>query len=215
MKQALIVGLVAVVVGCSPSFAQVSGSGSSASGMGLTSPLTMLPGSPVPPTGNPMGATEMAMPGISPPPLTPGNMNCPSAGSSMPGGSSTSTGLFDGGGMGGASSTASCGGTSSATSSMSSAPSSPSTLSKSPSGGVGIPLGSDQLSDQGVSPMPVAPMTPLTPMLPPSTGGAVPGLTAPPAMNTSPAAPTTEGSILQQGIFPCPHSRFTKIPGGC
>jgi hypothetical protein len=214
MKQALIVGLVAVVVGCSPSFAQVSGSGSSASGMGLTSPLTMLPGSPVPPTGNPMGATEMAMPGISPPPLTPGNMNCPSAGSSMPGGSSTSTGLFDGGGMGGASST-SCAGTSSATSSMSSASSSPFTLSKSPGGGVGIPLGSTQLSDQGVSPMPVAPMTTLTPILPLSTGGAVPMLTVPPSMNTSPIAPATEGSILSQGIFPCPHSRSAPLPGGC
>jgi hypothetical protein len=76
-------------------------------------------------------------------------------------------------------------------------------------------LGSTQLGDQGVSPMPVAPMTTLTPILPLTTGGAVPGLTVPPAMNTSPTAPATEGSILSQGIFPCPHSRFTRLPGGC
>jgi hypothetical protein len=210
MKQALIVGLVAAVVGCSPSFAQVSGLGSSAPGMAATSPLNILPGSPIPPTGNPMGATEMAMPGISPPPLTSGNMNCPGAGSSMSGGSSTSqtsTALFDGGGMAGASSPA-CAATSSA-------PSSSPAVPKSPSGGAGISLGSTELGDQGVSPMPVTPMTTQTPLLPLSTGGAAPMLTVPPPMNTSPTVPSTQGSILSQGLFPCPHSRSAPLPGGC
>jgi hypothetical protein len=76
-------------------------------------------------------------------------------------------------------------------------------------------LGSTELGDQGVSPMPVTPMTTQTPLLPLSTGGAAPMLTVPPPMNASPTVPSTQGSILSQGLFPCPHSRSAPLPGGC
>jgi hypothetical protein len=204
MGRALIGALIAAFFGGGATFAQVSGFSGSPPGMGVTSPLSLQPGLPVQSTGNPMGSTELATPGTSPAPLTSGNMNCSGTGNSM---SQSSTAMFDGGGMAGTASSA-CAGTGNANSS-------PAPLPKLSGGGVGIPMGSTELGDAGTSPMPAVPMTPLTPILPLSTGGAVPMLTVQPPTTTSPTIPSTQGSILSQGTFPCPNSRSRQIPGGC
>jgi hypothetical protein len=77
MRRILIAAMQAALFGCIPAFAQVGGMGSPTPGIGATSPLGMAPGSPVPPAGIPMGATELASPGLSPAPAgtigVPGN----------------------------------------------------------------------------------------------------------------------------------------------
>jgi hypothetical protein len=90
--------LAATVLGCGSGFAQVSGTGWSP--LGMTSPLGMSPGG-VGPTGIPMGATELATPGLSPGPVSGAisaftNATCPT----MTPGPSSSTGLFISGGVG-------------------------------------------------------------------------------------------------------------------
>jgi hypothetical protein len=65
MRRVLIAAMQAALFGCIPAFAQVGGMGSPTPGIGATSPLGMAAGSPVPPTGIPMGATELASPGLS------------------------------------------------------------------------------------------------------------------------------------------------------
>ena len=77
-----------IVLGCGAAFAQV---GPTASPLGITSPLGIGPGSAVPPVGVPMGALELATPGLSPPPSNSNSTAC-----STVGGASA---LFDGGGM--------------------------------------------------------------------------------------------------------------------
>jgi len=69
MRRALIAATLAALFGCNPAFAQVGGMGTP--GIAATSPLGMAPGSAVSPTGIPMGATELASPGLSP---LPGGM---------------------------------------------------------------------------------------------------------------------------------------------
>jgi hypothetical protein len=64
MRRALIAATLAALLGWNPAFAQVGGMGTP--GIAATSPLGMAPGSAVSPTGIPMGATELATPGISP-----------------------------------------------------------------------------------------------------------------------------------------------------
>ena len=140
--------------------------------LGITSPLGMAPGSSVPPAGIPMGATELASPGLSPAPaatigMTGNSTTCPAMGSSSPGISGSGT-TFDGGGPGagtgtlpaGAATSGTCG-----TSSSSSASSSAATSPISPGGTarVGIPLGSVEIGNAGVSPLLVVP-TPSHPL---------------------------------------------------
>ena len=75
MRRELIVASLAILLGCSPVFAQVAGIGSPMPGMGVTSPFGMgsAAGS-VGPTGVPLGATELATPGLTPaPPSTLGS----------------------------------------------------------------------------------------------------------------------------------------------
>jgi hypothetical protein len=113
---------------------------------------------PVAGTGIPFGATGLDSPGLSPAPtgqmgLTGNGMTCAPAGSSSPGMSGAST-IYDGGGigMGGSSlaGSATCGATSG------NAASSAATLALPPSpSGVspaGIPLGSFEINNAGVSP---------------------------------------------------------------
>jgi hypothetical protein len=97
-----------VLWGCGSAFAQI-GSTSILPGLsplGMTSPLGIGPGSPVAPTNLPLGATELASPGVSP--MTSGASptgiitTCSGVGGSMPGTSSgAGASTFDGGGMSG------------------------------------------------------------------------------------------------------------------
>jgi len=168
MRRELIAAFLATLLGNNPVFAQVAGIGSPMPGMGVTSPFGMgsAAGS-VGPTGVPLGATELATPGLSPaPPSTLGSgftvcstvVGAPSA---------TATGIYDGGGLGTATgmSPTAMGTTSAASAStcnQASSSSSPSTLSSGstpPSSsallGIGaIPMGSTELGNAGVSPTP-------------------------------------------------------------
>jgi hypothetical protein len=154
----------------SSALAQVGGIGSLTPGIGATSPLGGVSGSPNSPLGIPLGATELSSPGLSPVPTAAlgGDSTC-SATSGMSGTNS----IYDGGGIavgGGANSTpmsASCGANANGI-----APSSPSQLSASPSGIAqpGIPLGSFELSNAGVSPTIVIP----TPQVQSAIGGGIP-----------------------------------------
>ena len=101
MRRELIAASLATLLGCNPVFAQVAGIGSPMPGMGVTSPFGMgsAAGS-VGPTGVPLGATELATPGLSPaPPSTLGSgFTVCSAVVGAP--STAATGLYDGGGLG-------------------------------------------------------------------------------------------------------------------
>src|SRR5580693_8108094 len=87
----VMAAMAASLLGCGSALAQVGGVGTFA--LGAASPLTMGSGVPVAPTGISLGATEIAMPGISPTPSP--MMGCSSAGGPT---SQTATPLFDGGG---------------------------------------------------------------------------------------------------------------------
>ena len=163
MRRILIAAMQAALIGCSPAAAQVGGVGIPTPGIAATSPLGMTPGSSVSPTGIPMGATELASPGLSPATngtigMTGFGTTCSAMASPSSGMSSSSTN-FDGGGIGvGTSlpgSTAACG-----TGSSSSASSSAAMSSASPAGGAraGIPMGSVEIGSAGVSPLVVVPV---------------------------------------------------------
>lgn len=168
MRRELIASILATLLGSNPVFAQVGGIGSPSPGMGLTSPFGMSSAAgPVGAAGLPLGATELATPGLSPaPPSTLGSgfTIC----SAVVGASSNSaSGLFDGGGVGtsaGASPTA-MGETNSTSASVcnqasgaGSAGTLQSTTTSPGSGaplGIGtIPMGSTELDRGGVSPTP-------------------------------------------------------------
>jgi hypothetical protein len=172
MRRVLISATLSALFGCTPVFAQVGGVGIPTPGIGATSPLGMTPGSPVAPTGIPLGATELASPGLSPAPtgpmVLPGYGNTCSAIAREATGSSGTSSVFDGGGMGttagagtgmGMTASSSTGaaaicGTTGGNASSSSAMSSPS-----PSGAVrtGIPLGAVEMGNAGISPLIVVP----------------------------------------------------------
>src|SRR5438445_4758391 len=167
MTRCAMVTAAVVLLSCGSAFAQVGVMGSPTPSVGATSPLGMTPGSSVAPTGLPMGATQLASPGLSPLPCT----TTGSASSAMSG----STTTFDGGGTGmgtgsslpgSATMSGPCGTTASSNAS-SAAATSPTT----PGGAArtGIPLGSFEIGSGGVSPMPVAPgpsiaLSPMPPM---------------------------------------------------
>jgi hypothetical protein len=177
MKMHLVMAALAVsLLGGSSASAQVGGVGTSP--LGAASPLTVGSGVPVAPTGIPFGATEMTTPGTSPAPSsTMGAIGC-----SSPGGptSQAAAPLFDGGGMAGAASSG-CAGTGAGGSSMPALP----TLR---AGRAGIPLGSTELGDAGLSPAPPVSTMFVSPV--------VPSVTAP--LATMDAAPGTAAAS------PCP-----------
>ena len=163
-----------VLWGCGSAFAQIGGTSilPGLSPLGMTSPLGIGPGSPVAPTNLPLGATELASPGVSP--MTSGASptgiitTCSGVGGSMPGTSFVAgTSTFDGGGMtgtgsgaGGMTATASgaCGltGSNSLAGPAASALSGGGMGSASSVGRAGIPLGSTELGGGGLSPPSVA-----------------------------------------------------------
>jgi hypothetical protein len=168
MRRELILAFLATLLAGNPVFAQVAGIGNPLPGMGMTSPFGMNSGAgPVGASGVPLGATELATPGLSPaPPSTLGSgFTVCSAVVGAP--ATASTGLYDGGGLGtapGMSSTAmdTTSAASASTCNQASGSSNPGTLS--PSGtppsssallGIGtIPMGSTELNGAGVSPTP-------------------------------------------------------------
>src|SRR5580692_10933747 len=99
-RELIITATLATLLGCNPAFAQVGVIGSPPPGIGLTSPCGMRSAAgTVGPAGRPLGATELATPGLRPAPpgtLGSGFTIC----SAVVGTSSGSaTGLFDGGGV--------------------------------------------------------------------------------------------------------------------
>lgn len=167
--------------------------------LGLTSPLGMGPAAQVGTTGIPLGATELATPGISPgalntlAPATVSSMTACSAGalgsstvgtgSAISGetsatgsiaGTSAPTPLFDGAGIAGTPS-GTCAGSSVASANPAASASSPgmTTGSRSVGGRVGIPLGSTELATGGLSPLPDI-VTEVQPSTVSSGTGAVP-----------------------------------------
>jgi hypothetical protein len=138
--------------------------------IGPTSPLAI--GSPsIGPVGIPLGATELAAPGISPPPPpATGSMGCISSGST----SAAATAQFDGGGLATACATSGAGGSIDPT-----MPTPPALRA----GRVGIPLGSTEIASPGLSPLPAP-----TSLLPP-TLLATPTIVAAPSAMTAPPAP--------------------------
>jgi hypothetical protein len=181
-RELIIAATLATLLGCNPAFAQVGVIGSPPPGMGLTSPFGMSSAAgTVGPAGLPLGATELATPGLSPAPpgtLGSGFTIC----SAVVGtGSGSANGLFDGGGVSSSMSPTATGETNSASASacnqasgagsagmLQSTNSSPGATA--PLGIGTIPMGSTELSNAGVSPTPC----PLTgPTLP--TNGSVTG----------------------------------------
>ena len=106
MRFSLIAAILPALVICNAAMAQVSGMATPTPTMGATSPLGLGTGSTVSPTGIPLGATEIASPGISPAPtgvtgtiaMPSSSTTCSTLGTS-PSGMFGSTASFDGGGM--------------------------------------------------------------------------------------------------------------------
>jgi len=189
MKMHLVLAVLAAsLLGGTSASAQVGGQGTSPLG---ASPLTMGSGVPVAPTGIPLGATEMTAPGISPAPSAEmGTSGCSNAGGPT---SQAAAPLFDGGGTAGTASSA-CAGTAGAGSSMPALP----TLR---AGRAGIPLGSTELGDAGLSPLPPASTMFVSPIVPSvttplSTMDAVPATTAAPPCAVTGTFP--DGSTTRQ-----------------
>jgi hypothetical protein len=101
MIRTLIAAIATVLLGCGAAFFQIGTGAPVPSLLGITSPLGMTPGSPVPPASTPLGTTELAAPGLSPAPaatigMTGNNTTCPVIGSPSSGISGSSM-IYDGG----------------------------------------------------------------------------------------------------------------------
>ena len=223
MMTRFAVATAAVLLGGGSAYAQAPMSTSPLPPLGMTSPLG-IPNAPVGQTGIPLGATELATPGVSPttsgaspmlgatcvssaPPLaamgssmtgTPPNMGSPVTGAS-------GSALFDGGGMA-ASASGACAASATASPPMASSMGPGSSI-----GMVGIPLGSTELGGGGLSPpsvvlspnasAPALTLTPLPTLSNPSAPLSTPQSTAPctttqTGVPTITGMPTTFGSPL-------------------
>jgi hypothetical protein len=216
MMRFVMATTAAVLLGCGSAVAQVGGMSTSpgSSPLGMTTPLGMGPGSPVPPAGTPLGATELASPGLSPTMSGTGVIaQCAGIGGSMPqtsfgigsstagttsgmgssmtgtstAGTSGSTSLFDGGGITGTTSGACAAIGSSSLAGPAASASSPGGVGSS-GGRLGIPMGSTELGAGGLSPPAVlATPTPSTTLSTMGTSVTVPCPTTP---GTSTGLPT-------------------------
>jgi hypothetical protein len=191
--------LAVSLLGGSSALAQVGGLGTSA--LGAASPLSMGPGMPVAPTGIPLGATEMTTPGTSPTPSA--DLGCSSAGGPT---SQTATPLFDGGGMAGAASSP-CAGTGSASSSMPAQ----STLG---TGRAGIPLGSTEIGNLGLSPPPPVSTMFVSPVVPP-VSSPLTTMGAPPSTAAAPPCPVTGAFSDSVTVRGARSSAATAGASGC
>jgi hypothetical protein len=216
-----------VLLGCGSAYAQARMNVSPLPALGMTSPLG-IPNALVGQTGIPLGATELATPGLSPTmsgaaPLIGatciGASPAPGATASSPmtgasagmGGSTASAGmgrsvpglssitLFDGGGMG-ATAPGTCTASATASPPLASSMGPGSTV-----GPVGIPLGSTELGGGGLSPPSVAlspnPSAPAMSSLPPLGGMTSPSTPSISTAQSAPPCPTTQTGVPTiQGI---------------
>src|SRR5216683_4114821 len=237
MRFSLIAAVLPALFVCNGAMAQVSGMAAPTPTMGATSPLGLGMGSSVSPTGIPMGATEIASPGVSPMPTSvtgaiamPGSgTTCSTAGTS-PSGMYGSTATYDGGGTAAGAAMPATAATSGATamsatstssgisatsgmpttsgmpetsgmsgmcgsgSSSIASSSTPTSTSPTTPGGAartGIPLGSMEISNLGVSSAPAVPTTGVLPIV----GAVGPSPLAPTMTTVSPTtSPTTTSS---------------------
>jgi hypothetical protein len=167
-RELIIAATLATLLGGNPVFAQVGGIGSPTPGMGVTSPFGMSSAASgsVGPAGVPLGATELATPGLSPAPPSTLGSGFTICSAVVGAGSNSATGLFDGGGAGTSMGTSQIGmdGTSStsgacnqasgagSTGTLASTPTSPGPSA--PLGIGSVPMGSTELNRGGVSPSP-------------------------------------------------------------
>ena len=232
MRLPLIVAVIPALVLCNYSArAQVTGMASPTPSIAATSPLGLGPGSGVSQTGIPLGATEIASPGVSPAPGATGAMSMPGSGTTCstlgtsPSGMFGSTSSYDGGGMAVGSVAPATG----ATSGMSATPgmvqaagvsgmcgagsssmvssSTPTSTPTTAGGGArtGIPLGSIEIGNLGVSTAAPVPMVSGSPMVAPSPVVPVmPTVTSP-----STVLSTTTNS------FSCPTPAHGATPNVC
>jgi hypothetical protein len=219
MRRATTAALLAVLC-CHPVFAQMSGVGSPTPTIGATSPLGIPSGSPVPPTGIPMGATELSSPGVSPLSMgasgIPGyGTTCPAAASGLSGMSSSNM-TYDGGGMqmgasmpGGAATVETCGTSSSSTAAMS--PTAPGGAPR-----TGIPLGAVQIGNAGVSPEAIFPAPGQSPLMaspPPSMmASPLPPTTMTPSMTSAPQSQTAASPSATVRPFSTMVRPFSRVP---
>jgi hypothetical protein len=185
--------LVAVLASGGTAFGQVPDYGLTVPSTTPTTamPMAIAPTPSVGAVGIPLGAMELATPGISPSPLA-SSTGCTTVGGST---AQSATGLFDGGGMGG-NATTGC--------PQPAATGAGATLPPPPAlqtGRVGIPLASTLIANPGLSPMPslVAPYdSSLAPGATTSTlGPSLPTVTAPIAPTQSPC---TAASYYAQNL---------------
>jgi hypothetical protein len=200
MKGHLVMANLAVfLLGVGAASAQVGGPGPSA--LGATSPLSMGSGMQVAPTGIPLGATEMATPGTSPAPSA--DLGCASAAGPT---SQSGTSLFDGGGMAGAASGA-CATTGGAGSSMPV----PARLA---TGRAGIPLGSTEIGNLGLSPPPPVSTT-FVPLVMPPFSSPLTTLGSPPSAAAAPPCPVTGAFSDSATVRGARSSAATAGMSGC
>jgi hypothetical protein len=209
MSRFAVAIIAAVLLDCCSAYAQVRTS------LGQTSPLGMGLSPPVGQTGIPMGATELATPGVSPGATCGGILSVGASvglGPSMTGGNGST--LFDGGGTTAsqpssgmtASTPSNCGATGGG-------PAAPMASSMGPGSSVGtagIPLGATELGGGGLSPpsvalipnpsaslMTLAPLTGITPSNPPAPSSTS-GSTAP-CQTTGTGTPGAGGVVTPFG----------------
>jgi hypothetical protein len=168
MRRLLLATIFATQLGCTPVLAQMSGMGMTTPALPPTSPLGMTPNAAVGPAGIPLGATELSSPGLSPvlgsPTLTPGTATAGSAAtcpttvnqsSSLSGSGISGLSTFDGGGISTGVVPSSLEGTTICTLASGNSMTT-STSTQNIAGGsvarTGIPLGSVQIGNRGVSP---------------------------------------------------------------
>ena len=242
MRCRLIVAVVPGLFAINVAIAQVDGTTTAMPGIAVTSPLGITSANSVGGTGIPLGATEIASPGVSPQPGNPtgtisisgGGASCSTLGTT-PGGMFGSTASFDGGGMTvgrAASATGTTGGNPSASSDTSgssgmcgsgSSGIAASSTPASTAGGVartGIPLDSTEIGNLGVSSAAAVPMPGVSPAL--GDLGSSPVLPTIPSVTSPPTASTTTASGIGTGCSntgtTAGSSRIlptTITPGGC
>lgn len=203
MKRLLLVTMLAALLSGSAAFAQTPSV--SSPGVLPTSPLGVQGSRPVGPAGIPFGATELGTAGVSPAPFGVGGaVPCSAAGSVPSGMSGTSTSTFNGGGTGMGSATgmsaaygttpgngvSPCAGGSASAGGSAAYVSSPSTIAPGGTGRLGIPLGSTEIGNAGVSGVPAIPTPSATP------SNILPG------SSTCPTNGTSSGGIPATAGFP-------------
>jgi hypothetical protein len=200
MRSVLIASILAAPICWVPAVAQMT---NAVPAIGTTSPLGMTADTPGSPAGIPMGATELPSAGLSPVPA--GSMTMTSDGVACPSPEiSSSATTFDGGGMamgmplpGGSATSGTCG-----TSSTAAAPSS-AMATPSPGGArpAGIPLGSVEIGNGGLSPEPVGPVPSPMPLVA-GSGIFMPTMPAPAASPPTISPPNTFSPSVEIG-GPC------------